>query len=123
MEDNKLAMLISRLMRWGVILAITSAFIGGAILLVNHGQEPINFSVYTASHQSILPILKSVTDSVLNGSGRGFILLGIIILFATPILRVILSLVGFMLEKDYLYVFITLIVLIVMAISISGGLH
>lgn len=53
---------------------------------------------------------------------KGIIELGVMVLIATPILRIFFSLIGFILEKDRLYIGITLIVLLVMMFSIFGGL-
>jgi len=39
--------------------------------------------------------------------------LGLLILIATPIARILFSIVGYLLEKDYLYVLITGVVLVV----------
>jgi uncharacterized membrane protein len=39
--------------------------------------------------------------------------LGLLVLVATPIARIVLSVFGYLLEKDYLYVAITAIVLAV----------
>jgi uncharacterized membrane protein len=49
-------------------------------------------------------------------------LLGTMLLFATPVLRLLFSLIGFLLERDWLYVTITLIVTGVICVSIGGGL-
>jgi len=43
-------------------------------------------------------------------------------LIATPIARILFSVLAFLLEKDYLYVGITLIVLGVIVFSMLGGL-
>ncbi|MGA3018666.1 MAG: DUF1634 domain-containing protein [Bryobacteraceae bacterium] len=45
--------------------------------------------------------------------------LGLLILIATPVARVIFSLVGFALERDRVYMAITLVVLAVLAYSIG----
>jgi uncharacterized membrane protein len=47
--------------------------------------------------------------------------LGLLILIATPVARVIFSLVGFVLERDRVYVAITLAVLAILAYSIGSA--
>jgi len=47
--------------------------------------------------------------------------LGIALLIATPILRVIFSAIGFVLEKDYLYLGISLVVLSIIFFSALSG--
>jgi uncharacterized membrane protein len=122
-KDRNLALVIGNIMRWGVIVSISLAFIGGVIYLFRHGDEVTNFSHYTENDQTILQFLKSTFDGVVHFKGRAIITLGILLLFGTPIVRVLFSLVGFIFEKDKLYIMITLIVLMVIIISISGGLH
>jgi uncharacterized membrane protein len=52
---------------------------------------------------------------------RSIIQLGILLLIATPVLRVIFSLVGFALEGDRKYVVITSIVLAILLYSLISG--
>jgi uncharacterized membrane protein len=49
------------------------------------------------------------------------ILLGLLLLVATPIARVALSLVAFMRQRDRRYVLITAIVLAILLFSLAGG--
>ena len=53
--------------------------------------------------------------------GRGIIQLGLLILLATPLARVAFSVFAFTMERDRLYVIVTLIVLAVLAFSLAGG--
>ena len=47
--------------------------------------------------------------------------LGLLVLIATPIARVAFSLVAFALQRDRIYVIVTLIVLAVLLYSLTGG--
>ncbi len=49
------------------------------------------------------------------------IALGLVLLIATPVLRVAASVVIFLLERDYAYVFITLLVLVILLVSFLLG--
>ena len=53
-----------------------------------------------------------------DGSGIYYMLLGIIILFATPVARVLLSVIWFAVERNPLYTAITLVVLINLLLAI-----
>ena len=50
---------------------------------------------------------------MLRGEGRPLIQIGLLVLIATPIARIVFSIFGYLLEKDYLYTVITAIVLFV----------
>jgi uncharacterized membrane protein len=62
------------------------------------------------------------TTAILHGalgmSGRAIIQLGLLLLIATPVARVLFSAIAFALERDYLYVLITLIVLGILLYSL-----
>lgn len=48
--------------------------------------------------------------------------LGVLLLIATPVARVLFSFFAFLMEKDYLYVFITFIVLAILVFSMVAGI-
>ena len=52
--------------------------------------------------------------------GRGS-QLGILVLIATPVFRVLLSAFAFWMQRDWIYVAITLVVLAVLAFSLLSG--
>jgi uncharacterized membrane protein len=53
--------------------------------------------------------------------GRGIIQLGLLLLIATPVARVALSIVGFAAERDRMYVSFALIVLAILFYSLFGS--
>ena len=54
--------------------------------------------------------------------GRGLIQLGLLLLIATPVLRVVIAAVAFALQRDRLYVAVSLIVLASLAYSMLVGI-
>ncbi len=56
----------------------------------------------------------------MHGDGRAIIDIGLLLLIATPVMRVVFSMVAFALEKDRLYVALTLIVLVILLLSLLG---
>ncbi|ASZ12522.1 DUF1634 domain-containing protein [Chitinophaga pendula] len=121
-KDKDLQYVIGNLLRWGVWSSMAIALLGGAIYLYRHGQEIVNYPRFEEQDHDMLAILKDIFHGIAAGHGRSLIMLGIILLFATPVMRVVFSLIGFALEKDKLYVVITLIVLTIIFVSIQGGL-
>ena len=53
--------------------------------------------------------------------GRGIIQLGLLLLIATPVARVVFAIIGFALEKDRLYVVVAALVLGILLFSLFGG--
>jgi uncharacterized membrane protein len=120
--DQDVELIIGNLLRYGVITSIVIAFIGGALYLYQHGLEKMpDYTVFKGEdpkYTSLPAILKGLRSL----SAGEIIQFGVVVLIATPILRIALSLVAFAIEKDRLYVVITLIVLLIMLGSMFGGL-
>lgn len=113
--------IIGNLLRYGVWTSLSVAFIGGIIYLIHHGNEIENYSIFKENDKNIFEVITSICNGVIEGRGDSIIFFGIILLFLTPIFRVLLSLFSFLLEKDYLYVLITTIVIGIIILSISFG--
>jgi uncharacterized membrane protein len=88
---------------------------------MGHSPDIENYSVFHENDRNIFEVVSDVYHGVIQGKGESLIFFGIILLFLTPVFRVLLSLFSFLLEKDYLYVVITLIVILIILISVSFG--
>lgn len=113
--------IIGNLLRYGVWISLSVAFIGGIVYLIHNGNQIEDYSVFKENDRNIFEVIAAIYDGAIQGNGESLIFTGIIFLFMTPVLRVLLSLFSFLLEKDYLYVGITLIVIAIIIISISFG--
>lgn len=60
-------------------------------------------------------------NSLCKGEGMAIIQLGILLLIFTPLMRIVFALIGYLKEKDYVYVVISSIVLAIMAVSFFAG--
>ncbi|MGJ7031814.1 DUF1634 domain-containing protein [Niabella hirudinis] len=121
--DKTLQTIIGTLLRYGVWLALSIGAIGGAVYLVKHGREPMHYASFTETDKSIGQLLKEMIAGIESHSGTSIIFLGIILLFLTPALRLVFSFIAFLIEKDYLYVLVTFIVMAIIGVSISLGYH
>lgn len=113
--------IIGNLLRYGVWISLSVAFIGGIVYLIHHGSDIEDYSVFKENDRNIFEVISNVYRGVISGSGEAIIFFGVILLFLTPVFRVLLSLFSFLLEKDYLYVTITSIVIGIIILSISFG--
>jgi uncharacterized membrane protein len=110
--DTDLEKVIGQLLRFGVLLSSAIVIAGGMIYLWRHGREQPQFHVFKGEPEKMRmpgPLFRAI----LNGEGRPIIQLGLFVLIATPILRIVFSIFGYLLEKDWLYLLITLVVLAV----------
>lgn len=120
-EERDFQQLIGNLLRYGVWISLSVAFLGGIVYLLHHGNQPVDYSKFIENDRSIYQVVVSVLEGVQTGQGESLIFLGVILLFLTPVLRVILSLFSFLMEKDYLYVGITMIVILIIGMSVWLG--
>ena len=119
-KDKDMQVVIGWVLRAGVFLSMTVVFLGGVIYLYRHGHTVANYHEFKGI-PNFVSSLRGIINGVLNFRGRAIIQAGIILLIATPVIRVIFSAIGFILEKDYLYTGITFIVLLIIFISAISG--
>ena len=119
--DNQLQSIIGNVLRYGVLSALTVTLLGGIILLAKDSQQVVSFSTFVEKDQNLFVVFKTIFQGVKDWNGESIIFLGILLLFLTPALRLLLSLFSFILEKDAMYVVITLIVIAVIILSVSFG--
>ncbi len=114
-------LVVSKVLRYGVLLSAALVVIGVMMLLV--GARTPNFPDSLAhliqlNYGKPTLSLSSLFLGMAQLKGDYVIQLGLIVLLATPVIRVAASVVLFAAEKDKLYVVVTLIVLTVLLISI-----
>jgi uncharacterized membrane protein len=118
--DQRLEVVISVLLRTGVLIAAAVVLLGGACFLSRHGQEQAE---YRAFHGTAA-IYRSVAGVVHNAGPSNcpaVIQLGLLLLILTPVARVAFSLAGFALERDGTYVALTALVLGILIYSLTGA--
>ncbi len=119
-DDHRIELMLGNLLRIGVLLAASVVLVGAVIYLGRHGHELANFSVFRGEAAG-LRSLPAIAIGTMRLQGKSIIQFGLLLLIATPVARVIFSAVGFAMERDYLYVVLTLIVLAVLLYSLFGS--
>jgi uncharacterized membrane protein len=117
--DKDMQQMIGNILRYGVICSAVCVFTGGMIYLAGNDQQTIDYTHFSGSVDTWHTV-KGIVHGVAAGQGASIIQLGVVLLIATPIARVLCSLVVFALEKDYLYVVITLLVLLIIFYSMTN---
>lgn len=116
-SDHQVEQLVGNLLRYGVLSAAAVILAGGILLLLHHGLESTT-QHWTTPEPASLRDLAGIFAGAVRLDPRSVVQLGVVLLIATPIARVILSLVAFALQKDRLYMAITAIVLAVLLYSL-----
>src|SRR3954466_2314397 len=111
--DQKVENIIGTLLRVGVLTSAFVVFFGGVIYLTHHGGSTVDYHIFQGEPADYRHI-SGIVQEALRLNGRGVIQLGLLLLIATPIARVIFALFGFAAEKDRMYACFTAIVLVVL---------
>jgi uncharacterized membrane protein len=117
LTDQKLEVAIGRMLQAGVMLAALVVLLGGILYLrQSSGPRPDYIHFHGVSDELRSPV--QIAIHAAHGSPEAIIQLGLLLLIATPIVRVIVAAVGFLLEKDIMYVWVSLAVLAVLIYSL-----
>ncbi len=108
-------LLIAYVLRGGVVLSAAIILVGAILYLV--GTPPAGGLGTRAVPSTIGDVLAGVG----HHDPRAIIALGLLILLATPVARVAVSIVTFGLERDWRYVAITAFVLLILIASFILG--
>ncbi|HLY62898.1 MAG TPA: DUF1634 domain-containing protein [Terriglobia bacterium] len=119
-DDQRTEMVIGILIQAGVLVAAGVVLAGAIVFLLGNGSSIPSYHVFQGEPTD-LRTLSGIFHDAIALEGRGIIQLGLLILIATPVARVVFSIVAFALERDTMYVVITLIVLAILIFSLSGG--
>jgi len=115
-RDADLERIIGELLRYGVLASSLVVLTGGIVYLIRHGAQLPQYHEFRGEPDKMRkPML--MWEAVWRGEGRPLIQLGLLILVATPIARIVFSFIGYLLEKDYLYAVLTVIVLLVILLN------
>ncbi len=110
---------VGRVLQAGVAISAIVVVVGALLLLVRHGGTLPNFRTF-AGEPDALRSLAGIVRGAAAFDAYALVQLGLVLLIATPIVRVFLTLVGFAMQRDRLYVAVTAIVLGVLLWSIMG---
>lgn len=116
-EDRQLQKLIGWTLRSGVFVAVLVGLFGGAMFLRSHGMQAVAFHTFAGENTTFASPARIFYEAFhphhLGKGIRGLAItqIGIICLLLTPVIRVALSIVGFAMERDGIYVVITSVVL------------
>jgi uncharacterized membrane protein len=124
MEPRWVDTAISRLLRGGVMLSIAVVLAGVALTFVHHPNYINSIGALgglTAARQEFPNTIAAVLRQSREGKGEAVVMLGLLLLIATPVARVALSIGIFAIERDRLYAMITAAVLLLLIASFLIG--
>jgi len=120
LRDERIERIIGRLLQIGVLAAAAVVLIGGSMLLAQYGRNPASFGRF-GGEDPVLKSIGAILREVGTGDSRAIVQLGLVLLIATPVARVALTLGAFALQRDRLYVVVTSIVLALLLYGLFWG--
>lgn len=117
-DDRRMESLMGRLLQIGVLLASVFVLLGGVLYLKDHAGAAVSYRTFTRQPPALLHA-KTLLAALAHLRPEAIIQLGVLMLIATPIARVIFAVFAFAMERDRLYLVISLVVLAVLVF----GLH
>jgi uncharacterized membrane protein len=117
MNDQRLETIIGMLLRTGVVLAAVIVTLGGILYLFRFHAATVNFHSFVAGGSDIRTV-SGILLSAAHFQSAGLMQFGLVLLILTPVARVALAVVGFALERDRLYAVVSVIVLVILALSL-----
>lgn len=120
MTDQSLERSVSKLLLAGVMIAGAVTLAGGALFLLRHWGDHVEYQSFH-SQPRIDRILPEIVKGAFHLRARSVIQLGMLLLIATPVARVAFSLYGFALERDRVFVLVTVLVLTILLYSLISG--
>ena len=119
-KDTDMQAIIGWVLRAGVIISMLVVVFGGIVYLYRHGHEVHDYSRFKGV-PDFVHSFSGIVNGIITFKGRAIIQAGIVLLILTPVIRVIFSAIGFLIEKDYMYVGLTLVVLFVIILGMLTG--
>jgi len=116
-SKEQVEQILGNLLRTGVLAAALVVAVGGAMYLAQYGAAPAGHHVFHGEEENLRNPLGILLDALAFRS-RGVIQLGLLLLVATPVARVIFSVFAFARQRDFTYVVLTLCVLTVLLYSL-----
>ncbi|MHB8969158.1 MAG: DUF1634 domain-containing protein [Pirellulaceae bacterium] len=119
MDERQVEALLGNLLRAGVLLSALLVLMGGGIYLARHGSSAPHYEAFRGEPADLCTVAGIVRRS-LDLSGRGVIQLGLLLLIATPVARVLAAWVAFLSQRDWTYTLVATLVLAALAYSLVG---
>ena len=117
--DQQFEIFLGKLLRVGVVIAAVIVLAGGVAFLGRASQPHADYRVFYGEAPGMTSV-GGVVRGALGTEPLAVIQFGLLVLIATPVARVLFSMLGFALEKDWMYVGVTAVVLVILVYSLMN---
>lgn len=120
LSNDQMKNILGIILRVGLFVSAFLIVTGGLLFFIQHPGEHINFSIFRGEPERLRQA-HVILFQAFELKSRAIIQLGILLLIATPVVRVLFALTGFLFEKDWIYIIISSIVLVILFFSLFGN--
>ncbi len=112
---------ISYVLRAGVIVSAVIILIGGAMFILRGPgpSDPNSMKQLLDGNYVNRDSLSSIFRGLRRGRGTAFADVGLLVLIATPVIRVAMTALLFTLQKDWVFVVITSLVFVILVLGVT----
>jgi uncharacterized membrane protein len=121
---RRVELLISNLLRVGVLASLALVIIGTVVTFVHHPEyfsSPADFERLVRPGAAFPHSLGDVIQGILLWRGQAIVTAGLLLLIATPVMRVAVSIFAFVYQEDRTFTYITALVLFLLLLSFFLG--
>lgn len=118
--EGSLQHIVSFTLRAGVVVSATVGVLAAVYDLTTNGGKHVAFKPFSGTPE-VDRHLPSIFSGALHLEPRAVMMVALLLLLLTPIVRVVISLVGFIKERDRVYVVVTTVVLLTLLGSLLLG--
>jgi uncharacterized membrane protein len=121
---HKVELLISAILRIGVVSSLSIVLFGTIVSFVHHPDyrsSSSDLQTLTADGAKFPHNIAAIITGVKDFRGQSIVLVGLLLLIATPVVRVAISILTFVHQKDWIFVTITSTVLLLLILSFILG--
>ncbi len=108
---------LGKLVRACVFISTGAVLLGGVLNLLRHGNDFVAWEKFYGE-PAALHTFSGIADAAFAAQGKGIIQFGLILLIATPVLRVLASMLFFIKRWDFMFAGFTVFILLVLSLSL-----
>ena len=121
---RRVELVISNLLRSGVLASLALVIMGTVVTFVHHPEyfsSPADFERLVQPGAAFPHSLGDVIQGILLWRGQAIVTAGLLLLIATPVMRVAVSIFAFIYQEDRTFTLITALVLFLLLLSFFLG--
>lgn len=116
MNEQRVRLILARIMVWGVVLAAGVMLVGGVMYGIKHdGGRPADTTFSGEPSRLRGPV--DIVEGVIAGHDASLIQVGVLLLLLNPLVRVAFAAVGYASSRNWMYAGFSAVVFTVLVVS------